>query len=249
MVYPGGDRGEGTPFDLDDDGDLDGIEQLSLTKPDDDLPWLESADDDDTEQGVDSGRIVAFALIGLMSVMALVGALWWFTRDRPDPAMVADGSTIEAPAEGYKFKPADKGGEEVAGTGDTSFEVAEGRSVEGRIAGENAAPAAAATPGIDRQQTAGASSAATTAAAASAQATGGVGVQVGAFSSKEKAETAWTQLQVRLPALQGRSHRVIQGTADSGAIFRLQAVAGSVTEAETLCRSLRSAGGDCQVKR
>lgn len=244
MVYPGGDRGEGTPFDLDDDGAGEGIEQLSLTKPDDHLPWLESADDEE-EPGVDSGRIVAFALIGLLAVVALVGALWWFTRDRPDPAMVADGSTIEAPAEPYKVKPADKGGEEVAGTGDTSFEVAEGRSVEGRIAGEGSAPVAAATPAIDRQQTAGAAAA----APAPAPAVGGVGVQVGAFSSKDKAETAWTQLQGRLPALQGRSHRVIQGTADSGAIFRLQAVAGSVAEAETLCRSLRSAGGDCQVKR
>lgn len=244
MVNPGGDRGEGTPFDLDDDGEAAGIAQLSLNNPADHLPWLESADDD-VEEGVDSGRIVAFALIGLLAVVALVGALWWFTRDRPDPAMVADGSTIEAPAEGYKFKPADKGGEEVAGTGDTSFEVAEGRSVEGRIAGEGTAPVATATPAIDRQQTAGAA----TAAPAAAPATGGVGVQVGAYSSKEKAETAWTQLQGRLPPLEGRSHRVIQGTADSGAIFRLQAVAGSVAEAETLCRSLRSAGGDCQVKR
>ena len=247
MAFPGGERGEGTPFDLEDDAAA-GVEQLSLTNPDDHLPWLESADDDG-EQGVDSGRIVAFALVGMLAVVALVGALWWFTRDRPDPAMIADGSTIEAPPEGFKSRPADKGGEEVAGTGDTSFEVAEGRSVEGRIAGEGSDQVASATPGIDRQQAAGAASAATVPLAAPAPAAGGVGVQVGAFSSKEKAEVAWQQLQGRLPPLQGRSHRVVQGTADSGAIFRLQAVAGSVGEAETLCRSLRAAGGDCQVKR
>ena len=71
MVNPGGDRGEGTPFDLDDDGEAAGIAQLSLNNPADHLPWLESADDD-VEEGVDSGRIVAFALIGLLAVVALV---------------------------------------------------------------------------------------------------------------------------------------------------------------------------------
>ena len=50
-------------------------------------------------------------------------------------------------------------------------------------------------------------------------------------------------------ALKGRSHRVLQGTADSGTIFRLQAVAGSVAEADALCRGINAAGGDCQVKR
>ena len=77
----------------------------------------------------------------------------------------------------------------------------------------------------------------------------GIGVQVGAYSSREAAETGWTTLSARIEALQGRNHRVVQGTADSGTIFRLQAVAGTVAEAETLCRSIKSQGGDCQVKR
>jgi hypothetical protein len=42
---------------------------------------------------------------------------------------------------------------------------------------------------------------------------------------------------------------VVEGVADSGTIYRLQALAGSVAEAETLCQSLKAAGGDCQVKR
>ncbi|MEO0062378.1 MAG: hypothetical protein RLZZ08_938 [Pseudomonadota bacterium] len=249
MGYPGDGRDDESPMDLDGDAVADGAEQLTLADPDERLPWLEAADDD-FDEGVDSGRILAFALIGLLAVAALVGALWWFTRDRPDPEMIADGSTVEAPAEPYKVKPADQGGEKVAGTGDKSFEVAEGRTVEGRIAGEGpaAAPAAVPTPGIDRDQN-GASAGAGTATQAPAAVSGGVGVQVGAYSSKDKAEAGWTQLQSRLSPLQGRSHRVIQGTADSGAIFRLQAVSGSVADAEALCHALRTAGGDCQVKR
>ncbi len=74
-------------------------------------------------------------------------------------------------------------------------------------------------------------------------------MQVGAYSSREAAEAGWTALTARLAPLEGRSHRVVEGRADSGRIFRLQAVAGSAAEADALCRSLRAAGGDCQVKR
>ena len=74
-------------------------------------------------------------------------------------------------------------------------------------------------------------------------------MQVGAFSTRALAESGWNQLRGRYEALQGVSHRVIEGVADSGTIYRLQAVAGSVESAEQLCRSIRDAGGDCQVKR
>ena len=218
-------------------GDADAIEaeeQLALADGEERLPWLES-DDDYEQPGVDTGRIVAFAAVGLLGVVLLLGALWWFTGDRTDEAMVADGSTIEAPDEPYRTRPDDPGGQQVAGTGDTSFEVGEGETVEGRIAGSGNVPA----PSIDRDQ---ATSGATPAA-------GSVGVQVGAYSSRAAAETGWSQLSGRIEALQGRNHRIVQGTADSGTIFRLQAVAGSAAEADTLCRGIKAAGGDCQVKR
>src|SRR5688572_10456064 len=126
--------------DLDDDGTID--EQLALADADERLPWLES-DEDYEQPGPDTGRIVAFAAVGLLAVVLLVGLVWWFTRESVDRAVVADGSTIEAPDEPYKVKPADPGGRRVEGTGETSFVVAEGGDVEGRIAGSGnvAAPA------------------------------------------------------------------------------------------------------------
>jgi hypothetical protein len=218
-----------------DDDEIGGEEQLALAGGDERLPWLES-DDDYEQPGVDTGRIVAFAAVGLLALVLAVGALWWFTRDKRDEALVADGSVIEAPDQPYRTKPEDAGGRQVEGTGDTSFEVAEGKKVEGQIA-ENNPPA----PSIDRTQ---ASSGATPAPSA-----GAVGVQVGAYSTKEQAEAGWSQLSGRLTPLQGRSHRVVEGTVDGGKIFRLQALAGTVAEADTLCRAVKAAGGDCQVKR
>jgi len=218
-----------------DEDTIEAEEQLALADGEERLPWLES-DDEDEQPGVDTGRIVAFGAVGALALLLLLGALWWFTDDRADDELVADGGTIEAPDEPYRTRPDDPGGQQVAGTGDTSFEVGEGQAVEGRIAGE--APA----PSIDREQ-------ADAPAATSTPAARGIGVQVGAYSSRETAETGWTTLSGRIEALQGRNHRVVQGTADSGTIYRLQALAGTVVEAETLCRSIKSQGGDCQVKR
>ena len=242
MTFPGGERFD----DPDDDGEIEAEEQLALADSDERLPWLESDDDDYEQPGVDTGRIVAFAAVGLLFVVLLLGALYWFTRDPRDSELVADGSTIEAPAEPYKTRPDDPGGRQVEGTGDSSFELAEGRPVEGQID-----PGRVPAPSIDREQAgAPALAPAGTPSPATASANpGGIGVQVGAYSTRAQAEAGWSQLSTRYEALKGRSHRVLEGTADSGTIYRLQAVAGSVAEADALCRSVKAAGGDCQVKR
>jgi hypothetical protein len=142
---------------------------------------------------------------------------------------------IEAPDEPFRTRPDDPGGRDVEGTGDTSFEVGEGQTVEGRIASSGDVPA----PSIDREQDAG----------DGAPAAASVGIQVGAYSTRAAAEAGWSQLTGRIAALQDRSHRIVPGTADSGTIYRLQALAATVAEAETLCRTIKSQGGDCQVKR
>ena len=84
----------------------------------------------------------------LLLIVLLLGAVWFFTRDPGAGAVIADGSTIEAPDEPYKTRPDDPGGREVEGTGDTSYEVAEGQQVEGQIA------PGVPVPSIDRQQAA-----------------------------------------------------------------------------------------------
>lgn len=239
MAMPGNGRG-GASGDLDDDGVIGADAQLSLSGADERLPWLES-DDDYEQPGVDTGRIIAFAAVGLLFIVLVLGAIYFFTRDPSDADVVADGSTIEAPDEPYKSRPDDPGGREVEGTGDTSYEVAEGKQIQGQIA--------AGVPVKDDEDEEPAEPTAAPLPTTSSAPTGSVGVQVGAYSTRAQAEAGWSQLTGRYEALQGRSHRVLQGTADSGTIFRLQAVAGSAADADTLCRAIKAAGGDCQVKR
>jgi len=202
------------------------------------LPWLDSGEDD-REQGVDTGRLVGFALVIFAALGLGLGGFWWFNRDASDSALVADGSTIAAPEGPIKTRPDDPGGRTFEGTGDSSFAVGEGQSREGVLASESA-PASTMDP------VAGAG--APTSAPAPLPAPSGVGVQVGAYSSRAAAEQGWSELVRRHSALQGVPHRVIEGDADIGKVFRLQAVASGRSAADSLCGRIRAGGGSCQVK-
>ena len=237
-MQPGGIDG-GDPAEIDDEGVVE-PEELAFAHEDDRLPWLEA--DDDAEEGtVDTGRVIAFVLGSLVVLALVIGGLWWVFRDHSGGAIVADGSTVQAPAGPYKVKPANPGGSEAIGTGDTSFKVAEGEEVQGKVA-DSGAP----RPSIDRNQP---GTGPDNAAPASAPvASSGVGVQVGAYSSQDRAEAGWTTLSTRYPALAGASHRIVPATVDGSPIFRLQAVAGDAKAATELCNAIRGQGGDCQVK-
>lgn len=259
MGMSGGEN-EGNEFDLPEtEGEiveaLEAEEQLSLTGDDDALPWLE-ADEDEAEPASDY-RILIFGALAVLALAAILFGARHFLGTGDDRNAAPDGSTIAAEDGAYKSLPENPGGEQVAGTGDLSFEVGEGQG------GEDSA-GAGASPSIDVDQDGAdrpsalaprAPAAAATGAAAGAAATagaarsGGVGVQVGAYSSRAAAEAGWNQLAGRFNALSGANHRIVEGTADGGTIFRLQAVSADLAGAEALCRLIRNAGGDCQVKR
>lgn len=228
-----------------EDDDRVADEQLTLAADEDErLPWLEAGDEDDDE-GVDSGRIFGFAALAVLALAVIVGGIWWFGNRGPDPELVADGSTIEAPEGPYKVKPADPGGKKFEGTGNLAPVVGEGESREGRIADTSPRPAIDAPKPAERPS---AMASAGNAPAAPAAPSGGVAVQVGAYSSKASAEAGWQKLLGQTDKLSGVSHRVVQGQADIGTVFRLQAVAGDAASASRLCTALKSDGVPCQVK-
>ena len=209
--------------------------QLALDE-DERLPWLESADDDDDDAGtVDTARLMRFVVFGLILLAAVGGGLWFLDHHSANGPAVADGSVIKAPAEPYKQVPTDKGGKTFAGTGDSAFAVSEGKTTPARLGGGEAP---VASPTID-----------TSAGAAGDAGTGGVGVQVGAYSSQATAEAGWTRLSGSNEALKGVKHRVVEGSADIGTVYRLQAVATDAAGANALCASLKAGGIPCQVKR
>jgi nitrogen fixation-related uncharacterized protein len=234
-----------TDIPLSTEGYESSAERLSLGE-EERLPWLESADDVDLEEeSAGAGRLIGFVVIGLITLAAIVGGIFWATH-RGATAGDADGSLIEASKEPYKVAPAAPGGKTFAGTGDSSFKVSEGEHPQATIATKGEVAAPATKPSAATSGTAAKPVAATAAAPAD---TGGIGVQVGAFSSSASAQAAWGKLSGQYEALKGMNHRVVEAKADVGTVYRLQAVAGDVGAANTLCAKLQAGGLKCQVKK
>jgi hypothetical protein len=199
----------------------------------DGLPWLESGEEDYEEGAVDTGKIIGFAVIVLVILAVGVGGFWWYTNRANSVAHVADGSTVEAPEGPYKEKPEDAGGKTFAGTGNIAPVVAEGEQREVLLAQEAAPTPSIATRSSDDMPVE----------------QDGVGVQVGAYGSRARAEAGWVTLRNQTTVLNGVRHRVIKGQADIGTVYRLQAVAGDIAAARSLCDALKADGLACQVKR
>ena len=215
----------------------EGEAQLALDEADLRLPWLEAADEDDDE-GLDWSRVGRF--LAFFAGFVLLAALaFWLLRDWQLAPPEGDGSVIAAPDAPYKVRPENPGGKTFAGTGDTSYKVGEGIEREARIAQkqpdpEPAAPAAAEEPAP---------------ASEPGPQVSGVGVQVGAYSTEAAAQKGWQTLTQRYQRLGDFDRRIIEGRADIGTVFRLQAVTGSTASANALCSELKANGIECQVKR
>lgn len=222
--------------------------ELALSE-DDSLPWLES-DEAEEDGGFDTAQIVGFAL-GLLALTALlvVGGLWWWNNRGSSDAPLADGSTIEAPEGPYKERPEDPGGKQYAGTGDVAPGVGEGQTREGRIKDSGSAAAGGGeVAGGSKTAEVARPSIATRSSNEKITETAGVAVQVGAYSSRSDAQTGWATLRGQTDVLNGVRHRIVKGQADIGTVYRLQALAGDLAAARSLCRRLKDDGVACQVK-
>ena len=250
-------------------GDQAPHEQLDLSEKDG-LPWLESGHEEDEEDyvGIDSKRVMV-AVIAMVALLgAVVSGIYWFTHRGANAAQIADGSTIAAPPGPYKEAPKDPGGKTYEGTGDSSFAASQGENRTAQLAdngamgsASNAAAAAAsaaaisasaasasATPGSAGVAPPPVAASPVTApvAAAATDYSGGV-VQVGAYTSQVTAEAGWNRLVKQSSVLSGVQHRIVEGKADIGTVYRLQALTGA-GGGTALCGKLHAEGLACQVK-
>ena len=76
----------------------------------------------------------------------------------------------------------------------------------------------------------------------------GFGVQLGAFSSAERANEEWTRLQTAAAStLDGLSPRVVVGETSGKPIYRLQAEVRDEAQARAVCGGLKTANKPCVV--
>lgn len=239
MNLPAGGKDENGIEDAEFEDAFEAEEQLALDDDEDALPWLEDDGDDEDEGGFDA-RLIWVALIGLLVIGGVLFAGWLFTRDATDPELAADGSTIPAPDGPYKERPEDPGGREVAGTGDTAFEVAEGQTRRGRLSEDGETP----EPSIDIAQSTGEGAG----AGESVDEPGAVYVQIGAFTSRADANEAWVSARGRYSVLSGLRHRIVEAEVNGATVYRLQAITGDRASGDSTCRAIRNAGGDCYIR-
>lgn len=70
-------------------------------------------------------------------------------------------------------------------------------------------------------------------------------IQLGAFSSRDKALEGWRTARERHPELQGLVSQVLSGVGSNGPIYRLQASVVSEARAREICRALMKSGQAC----
>ncbi|WP_068090608.1 SPOR domain-containing protein [Novosphingobium rosa] len=235
-------------------GNYAGTEETLNLQDRDRLPWLDNAGDDEDYYAVDHRRVIAAVVGGLLLLAVVVGGVFAFTHRKDGAAPVADGSVIGASDQPYKQAPANPGGKQFEGTGDSSFAAAQGKDHPAQLAAGDSAPKPAApvdarvdSPKTDAKPEAKPSAAA--ASAASAEDAGPVGgvVQIAAYSNEGQARSGWDHLVQQHEMLKGMNHRIVQGQSDIGTVFRLQLLA-SAGGGSALCSKLKAEGIPCQVK-
>jgi hypothetical protein len=216
----------------------------------DNLPWLESDEEDADAGGLDTGQVLGFATGLVLLLGAVVGGVWYVSNKAGD-AGVPEGGVIAAPEGPIKERPDSAGGKTFAGTGNVAPLVGEGASRPAVVAAGETPPLTGpvSAPSPTTGQPAATKPVPVTAApATSAADLSGVGVQLAAYGTRARAEQGWVDAQRRTEKLAGLKYRVVEGKVDIGTVYRLQVVTGSRAEAERLCAALKSDGLDCQIK-
>lgn len=213
-----------------------------LILEDDKLPWLEAVEDDEPSRGPSAMKMVAAVVIGLVAIGLIVGGLFWMGGNRDAGSGTGEPELIAAPEGDYKQAPADAGGMQVEGKGDSAFAASEGADPKGNIdvaalpetpvtKAPESKPASKQPAPAPKQQPAAPAPVAT-----------GPAIQLGAFSSQSGANNAWKKLSGRFAYLAPLSHSVMPANVGGRTLYRLRA---SGPNAANLCGRLRVAGETC----
>jgi hypothetical protein len=210
---------------------------------DDALPWLEAVEDEDEPPAVSARTMLAALALVLLGVAIVAGTLFWLGRQDTG---IGPPQLIKAEAGPYKVRPDDPGGLDVAGDSGTAYATGAGEDSDAvlDVSRLNDIPLPAEEPKRpmpNRPVTAEPPKP----APAPTPTTGAKGtvIQLGAYGSTAKAETAWRMLSSRFPAVAGLNKIVVPFSGG----YRLRASAGSAAEAQAACRAVVAGGENCFV--
>jgi hypothetical protein len=209
---------------------------------DDQLPWLQPVDDEDSTSGISARKMIVLVLIVVIGAALVAGS--FFLLGRRDSAPAGGPELIQAAPGPYKIRPADPGGLDVAGESETAFETSAGEDRDARLAGD-AAPREAAEPEPAAPASEPAETAPEPEPAPAPSGAAGTVIQLGAFGNSGQAERAWAALSARFPEVAGLSKMVVPYPGG----IRLRAGASSVAQAREACAAVRAGGENCFIAR
>lgn len=215
------------------------------------LPWLEGVEDEDGPRGVSARRMFAALIMVLIAAAIVAGSFFWIGRR--DTVVEGAPELIRADPAPYKMRPDDPGGLDVAGESETAFETSAGEDPDAALdmdklprgvdlpppAPSPGAPAEPAPRKLPPNET---KEPAPDDAAAGPRPT----VQLGAYASTIKADTAWSMLAGRFPAVAALDKSVVSASVNGKTVHRLRAV-GTAAETRAACAALKAAGESCLV--
>ena len=205
---------------------------LGLDDPDR-LPWLETADGYEYDEGASPLKVAGLVLGGLALLAAIVGGIYWLQRNQTGGAQ-GNGELIAAQEGNYKVAPDDREGKTFEGEGDSAFAASEGKKTGATIA----VPDKSGDPKATTAQP----------AASGPTPAGAVMVQLGAFGDATAADQAWAAFGKRFGFLSGTNRKIAEASGEGGRkIFRLQAVTANAAAAQQLCAKLKAAGENCLI--
>ena len=213
------------------------------------LPWLEAVDDEDQPRGVSARKMLGALLMVGIAVAIIAGTLFYLGRQSGGSG---PPELIRAEAGPYKIKPSDPGGLDVAGDSGTAFATGAGEDQDSRLdVGKMAEPPPPlSVPGeVKKPVPPPAPKPVPPPVVVEANPTmpgaAGPTVQLGAYGSTAKAETAWKMLSSRFPAVGGLTKQIVPYSGG----FRLRAGAASSDQAKAACAAVMAGGENCFVVR
>jgi hypothetical protein len=214
------------------------------------LPWLEAVENEDGPRAISARKMFVALVLVLLAGAIVAGTMFWLGRR--DPAVTGAPELIRAEPGPYKVKPADPGGLDVAGDSETAFSTSAGEDPDSALDTRKLPPDMTPPPAETPQTATPPKPAAPpkvkpapTEVAASATASGPT-IQLGAYASAVKADTAWKLLSGRFPTVAALDKVVVTATVGGKSIYRLRA-SGSSDQTRAACAALKAAGESCLV--
>jgi hypothetical protein len=216
---------------------------MSDTRPGDSeaLPWLEAVEDEDEAPAVSARKMLAALVLVLLGVGIVAGTLFWLGRQDTGTGPPV---LIRAEPGPYKVRPDDPGGLDVAGDSGTAYATGAGEDSDALL--DVSRLDDAPLPPAEQPQAAEPKPAPPPprpAPAPSPAGAKGTIVQLGAYGSTAKAETAWKLLSGRFPEVAGMTKIVVPYSGG----YRLRASASSPAQAQAACRAVIGGGENCFV--